>query len=93
MYNDILKEQPTSEIVKELELRFPTGFILAFLTDDPSMNREGFTEYYKSFGPPSTQRGLSLNLVDYIEQANSPMLDFDDFDEDCDCDDEMDAEL
>jgi len=87
--SEIIKEIPTSKIVEELEKRYPAGFVLAFLTDDPSYNKDGFTEYFKSSGPHSSQRGLSENLVDHISAANDPMMGgFYDEDEDDDEDDD-----
>ena len=68
---EYLKELPTEDMVKELERRYPAGFIMAFLTDDPSFNKTGFTEYFRSFGPSSSQRGLADNLADYISDANA----------------------
>ena len=84
---NLISEIPTDVIVSEMERRYPAGFVMAFLTDDPSFNKEGFTEYFKSSGPSSSQRGLSENLVDHIAEANNPMS-FGYFDDDDDDDDD-----
>ena len=98
---EYIESVPTSLLVKELERRYPAGFVMAFLTDDPSFNNKGFTEYFKSHGPSSVQRGLAETLTDYITSANAPMTfgfspyededDEDDFDED-EFDDEYDED-
>jgi len=66
---EILEQMPTEDLITELINRHPAGLVLAFLTDDPSYNRKGFTEYFKSHGPHSVQRGLSATLADYIEES------------------------
>jgi len=84
---------PTDDLIKELKHRFPIGFVIAYITDDPSISGDKNTmaEQFSTIGPPSAQRGLADNLADYIEAfnpINSGSVYFDDEEDDDDYDDD-----
>ena len=60
-----LSSVTTGELIKELEARYPMGFVAGYVTDDPSLGN-GVSEHFTTTGSPSIQRGLADSLVDYI---------------------------